>query len=223
MNYAALHDGQMIVRPGTGDWLHTTTVPAAEVQRIVRRMDDLAVSIELCRPQTSPDYDYLVALDRGPTQAMQAAWRPPPQPPIHLAPEPTDDELADSFSLRVIAHDFETLDQVEGRLADLTDVVRWYRFTRPDPGFVITQIMPKHVGKWEGIRWVADQESIPVEQIAVIADEINDVTALRTAGLGVAVGNAIPEAHAAADLCLDLTHDQDAVAAAIDHVLHAGS
>lgn len=49
-------------------------------------------------------------------------------------------------------------------------------------------------------------------QVCAIGDSGNDADMLRAAGLGVAMGNALPEARAAADEVLELTNAQDGLA-----------
>ncbi|WP_144790520.1 Cof-type HAD-IIB family hydrolase [Kocuria palustris] len=52
---------------------------------------------------------------------------------------------------------------------------------------------------------------IPLEQVMAFGDNGNDVTMLRTAGLGVAMGNGIPEAQEAADV-VTATNDDEGIA-----------
>lgn len=52
---------------------------------------------------------------------------------------------------------------------------------------------------------------IPLRQVMAFGDNGNDVTMLRTAGLGVAMGNGIPEAKEAADV-VTASHDDEGIA-----------
>ena len=45
---------------------------------------------------------------------------------------------------------------------------------------------------------IADAEGIADEEIAFLGDQVNDLPALKAAGCSVAMGNAVPEAAAAA-------------------------
>jgi len=62
----------------------------------------------------------------------------------------------------------------------------------------VLEVFDPGVNKWEGILVVARRHGIEPEQIIAIGDDMNDVPMLRNAGLGVAMGNARPEAMAAA-------------------------
>ena len=73
--------------------------------------------------------------------------------------------------------------------------------------------------KGHALRAFADMKGISIEEVMAFGDSENDLTMLAAAGTGVAMGNALPELKAAADM-LTLTNDEDGVAAAIEkHVL----
>jgi hydroxymethylpyrimidine pyrophosphatase-like HAD family hydrolase len=74
------------------------------------------------------------------------------------------------------------------------------------------------VNKWTMTQACCRHLGIDEEQVAAIGDEINDVELIRSAGLGVAMGNAAPPVRDAADRITG-HHGQDGVAQAIDHIL----
>ena len=57
--------------------------------------------------------------------------------------------------------------------------------------------------------------NIDPSQTMAFGDGLNDVTMLKTAGIGVAMGNAAPQVKEAADFITD-TNDNDGVAKAIE-------
>lgn len=67
------------------------------------------------------------------------------------------------------------------------------------PREVITGVIKKGISKATGLRWLAEHYGIGVDEIAMIGDSDNDVLAIRDAGLGVAMGNAIEPVKAVAD------------------------
>jgi len=79
-----------------------------------------------------------------------------------------------------------------GQLA--THVLRSPRYT----GFMC-ELAPAGVNKWSGLRRLADQWGIAESEICAVGDDVNDIPMIRSAGVGVAMGNALPEVKAVAD------------------------
>ena len=78
-------------------------------------------------------------------------------------------------------------------------------------------VLPANGGKHVGIRAVAAQYGITShEEIMVFGDGKNDVDMLTHAGFGIAMGNACPEAKAAADYITDDV-DEDGIFNALRH------
>ncbi len=80
------------------------------------------------------------------------------------------------------------------------------------------EISPKGVSKGTGLTALCEYIGLPIAQAIAIGDEGNDVEMLRAAGLGVAMGNAIDAAKAAADVTV-ADCDHDGVAEAIERFL----
>ena len=65
-------------------------------------------------------------------------------------------------------------------------------------GFIY-EFRPAGVTKWSAIRRLAEGWGVGDEAICAVGDDVNDVEMIRAAGLGVAMGNAVPEVKQAAD------------------------
>ena len=74
------------------------------------------------------------------------------------------------------------------------------------------------VSKGAGLRWLARRLGVPLAQTLAIGDGVNDVSMLRAAGLGVAMGNAAPEIKREAD-ALTAANDADGAALAIERYI----
>ena len=61
------------------------------------------------------------------------------------------------------------------------------------------EFAPAGVTKWSAIRRLAADWGIADAAICAVGDDVNDIPMIRAAGLGVAMGNALPEVKAAAD------------------------
>ncbi len=78
----------------------------------------------------------------------------------------------------------------------------------------LVEIMPKHVNKAQGVKFVADYYAIPLEKVAVIGDQLNDIPMLEIAGGKFAPANAQDEVKELATVVS--SHEEDGVAEAIE-------
>jgi Cof subfamily protein (haloacid dehalogenase superfamily) len=81
----------------------------------------------------------------------------------------------------------------------------------------VVDAQPDCKGKAEALRVLQDRYGIPAERVVAVGDANNDLTILRAAGLGVAMGNATPEAKAAAKRVIG-DNDSDALAELIEEL-----
>lgn len=86
--------------------------------------------------------------------------------------------------------------------------------TRWHPEF--TDIVPENISKAEGISRVIAGYGIGREEVMAFGDGGNDVEMIEYAGIGVAMGNALPEVRKHADYVTS-TVDEDGIVAALRH------
>ena len=92
------------------------------------------------------------------------------------------------------------------------------------PDLAVTSSIPGNVElnhcdaqKGAALRWLAAYLNLAPTQTAAFGDDLNDLSMLRAAGIGVAMGNACPEAKAAADYVTE-SCDENGVAKALDRL-----
>lgn len=85
-------------------------------------------------------------------------------------------------------------------------------------GLPMLEVLPSGSGKHTGLSWLANSMSISQSEVIAFGDNLNDLTMLEWAGLGVAMGNGAPELFHYADQ-VTLTNDEDGVAAWIEKQL----
>lgn len=73
---------------------------------------------------------------------------------------------------------------------------------------LLTETSSAHASKGNGLRRLMEVLNIPKEAVLAIGDNGNDISMFRTAGVSVAVGNALPEVQAEADFVCG-TNDED--------------
>ncbi|MFO7320922.1 MAG: HAD family hydrolase [Chloroflexota bacterium] len=77
------------------------------------------------------------------------------------------------------------------------------------------EILPFGASKGAGLKRLLDDLGIAPERVLAIGDAENDIEMLQLAGIGVAVGNAMPQTKAAADFVV-ASNDEDGVAEAVE-------
>ncbi len=90
----------------------------------------------------------------------------------------------------------------------LGDRVSTHVLRSPKYAGFFCELAPSGVNKWSAVCRLAEQWNIPVGAICAVGDDINDIPMIRGAGLGIAMGNALPEVKRAADRVAP-THDED--------------
>ncbi len=83
------------------------------------------------------------------------------------------------------------------------------------------EISPAGVTKWSAIRRLAIDWGIDETEICAVGDDVNDIPMIRAAGLGVAMGNALPAVKAAARRIAP-SHDEDGLVEVVGWLLEEG-
>ncbi len=93
------------------------------------------------------------------------------------------------------------------------------------PGLQVTMSLPNnreilvaHAGKANAARQLAARLGLDAAQVMAIGDQRNDIEMIQWAGIGVAMGNAVPELKAIADW-ITRSNDEDGVAHALAHFI----
>lgn len=80
------------------------------------------------------------------------------------------------------------------------------------------EISDVSVSKGAAVTRLADYLHIPIHQVLSIGDNVNDISMLKAAGVGVAMQNAAPQVISSADL-LAPSNDEGGLSTVIDHLL----
>lgn len=116
-----------------------------------------------------------------------------------------------TFSKFLMADEFETIQELEDNIP--IEMRQKYTVVRSMPNTI--EVLNKNASKGQSLKELAHLLNIPKERIMAIGDSGNDIDMVEYAGLGVAMGNAIPEVKDVADVVTD-TVDEFGVATAIN-------
>jgi 5-amino-6-(5-phospho-D-ribitylamino)uracil phosphatase len=228
----AVAGGSIIADPGTGRTLHRFPVPTGLVERTVRRLVEGGHPALVLKDPAGADYDYLVVdgPHRLPLDAVTEWWFGRMNVRVRYARGLDEDEHPE-HTVRVGACG---LSSVLTRLRDdLLEAAGGAAQVHSFPAVVapehasrlpsgesldILELFDAQATKWSAVSHLAAGWGVDASEVMAIGDEVNDVSMIRHAGLGVAMGNAVPEVLRVAAR-RTRRHDEDGVAHAIDRVL----
>jgi len=125
------------------------------------------------------------------------------------------DEIDEPVAKVVFGHDEEnSLQRLIKFLAEQEDATS-FDFIRSER--MLYEILPKGSSKGSVLPRLADHLGIDMKNTVAVGDYNNDVSMLRSAGVGVAVSNATPEAKAAADY-ITVSNEEHAIARIISDI-----
>jgi hydroxymethylpyrimidine pyrophosphatase-like HAD family hydrolase len=224
--------GAIIACPETSATLHRFAMPEHVVAQAVDIMLDLDHAALVLKDPVAAGYDYLVV--RGPRnipldpvtrwwfESMSVRVREVASLDHDEHPEHTVRVGACGFSSQMASA--ET--QIRDRFAHTVVVHQFGAVVAPDhiktnasgETLHVLEAFDQDATKWSAISHLAKQWGIPASRIAAIGDEINDLSMIEGAGLGIAMGNAIPKIKAIANQHTAKNHE-DGVALAIDRII----
>lgn len=80
---------------------------------------------------------------------------------------------------------------------------------------VLVEVSPLNDNKGTGLKFLAEKFGIPIEKTVAVGDNLNDLSMIKAAGMGVAVGNAVDALKEAADFVSE-TNNEGAIAQIIE-------
>jgi HAD superfamily hydrolase (TIGR01484 family) len=220
LDVGVFFDGSMICHCATGSIRHCTTMHDDAAAGLLDWFDGRDYTLVYCCRTNASHYRYVVT---GETLAGRIvdAWLgdAPVEVAVHDVPSPA--AVRDTLGVRIVAEGDAAIERAGSALRDRGAADRgltWHALWFVQGGLSVLQIYDRKVDKWPAVQWVAERHGIEPGDIAFIGDQINDVAALREAGCGIAMSNAVDAAKQAAD---HVTADCDAhgVAHAIDRLL----
>ncbi|MFZ4572983.1 MAG: HAD hydrolase family protein [Phycisphaerales bacterium] len=224
--------GSIIADPTSGATLHRFAIELDLVHAAVQLLHAFKYPALVLKDPVETGYDYFVAhgADNHPLDPVTAWWFEKMSVKVRAARHLHEDEHP-QHTVRVGACGLAShLDEVMAALATSVDqraimhhfpaVVAPEHASRLPSGdrLHILELFSADANKWSAIGVLAARWGIDASEIAAIGDEINDLSMISNAGLGIAMANAVPAVKAVAKRST-LAHHEDGVAHAIDQIL----
>lgn len=189
---------------------------------IVQALRQEPESVLVFREFERTGHEYLVT-GAGELAPMTRAWFELTGAVVQQQPEVGIDDLHHCLRVGMITTGDrvgELVDSLRDRCGDRALVHSFCAIHQPESrqSLHILEAFAAGVDKWRGVKFLADRHGIAADEVACLGDEINDLSMLEAAGLGVAMDNAIDAAKTRADR-VTRSHADDGVAFAIRQML----
>lgn len=214
--------GAAVCQIESGESLDLAMLEPHLAYRLVESLRDLPEAVLVYRDRWMTGHDYLVT-GNGQLTGNTRWWFDHIDAAVHEQPHVTTEDLHDSLRVGMVAtrrRMEEIMPHLKSAFAEEILVHHFCGVQMPDPeeSVHVLEAFAAGVDKWRGLQWVAAENNIADDEIAVIGDEINDISMLSKAGCGIAMGNAIDVAKQAARYETK-PNDEDGVALAIDRLM----
>lgn len=209
--------GALVCDGRTGRTLHRSPIPRRTTLRLLEFLSSRGHPVLVLQDATQTGVDYYRVAGKRNTEAYDR-W---------LALAPTVAKRVDQWPedapepLRIgIIEDPANVNAIKAEIDaefPITEL-KCNAIFAPNYRLHVLECFAAPVNKWFGITQVARDRGFRSSEIVAIGDDVNDVEMIRSAGVGVAVGNAIPAVREAARYHTG-TNDEGGVAAFIDRLL----
>lgn len=224
--------GSIIADPASGRTLHRFPVDRPLVERAVSTLNANGHAALILKDHAEAGYDYLVVQgeQRHAIDPVTEWWFASMDVVVRFARRLQEDAHPEhtvrvgacglSDALNEIRRDLLTAAGDTAIVHSFPAVVAPEHASRCPEGQMlhVLELFHAKANKWSAVERLAKDWGIPTERIAAIGDQINDVSMIEGAGLGIAMGNAVPEVLDAAKR-RTAGNDEAGVAEAVGRIL----
>lgn len=224
--------GSIIAEPGTGRTLHRFPMHPTLTGRLTEALLSRGHPVLVLKDAHAAGYDYLIVTGQRKLSLDPVTqwWFEEMAVSIRLATSVASDPHPEHTVRVGVCAQASELDELERLIrTGFEDTVTLHNFpavVAPDDaahwaGGAVAHILEcfdARADKWNAVRHLADGRGIDHARIVAVGDQINDVSMIRGAGCGIAMGNAIEAVRAVADR-VTASNAEEGVARAIDMVL----
>jgi len=219
--------GSIVSDPVSGETLHRVEMLDELVHRAVEMFHGVESPAMVLKDPAAIGYDYLIvdSHDEYPIHDISRWWFNDHGIDIRLARSVHEDEHPEhTVRVGMCCEVSKTNVVTERVLREMGDSVELHDFPCVKPEghegeeVHILEVFDKTATKWNAIDWYLQKHGIDPLRVAAIGDQVNDLTMIHGAGIGIAMGNAIDEVKEGS-CYVTAGNDEDGVAAAIGCLL----
>ena len=198
---AVFAGGAMVVDTGRRVTLHRMMMDPALARQISRVFEADGHAVLALQDTDVAGVDYLVTGEAA-LNAATTQWMGLTEATVRRVPRLSDHGHEHTVRVGIVAPPEAVRVSMKKLDEALGERIVQQNLYVPAYGVEVLEVFDVAVNKWEGILHVARRHGIDPGEIVAVGDDVNDLPMLRQAGLGVAMGNARPEAKAAAKLII---------------------
>ncbi len=222
--------GSIVADPVSGETLHRVGLGTEIVHRAVELFHEVESPAMVLKDPSEIGYDYLIvdSDEKYPIHDISRWWFEDHGIDIRMARLLVDDEHPEHTVRVGMCCEVSKTNAVTDRvMREMGDVIELHDFpcvkpdghgSKNDEEVHILEIFDTTATKWNAIEWYLQQHNIDPLRVAAIGDQVNDLTMIHGAGIGIAMGNAIDEVKDGSQY-VTACHDDDGVAVAIGCLL----
>ncbi|HYE61603.1 MAG TPA: HAD-IIB family hydrolase [Phycisphaerales bacterium] len=223
--------GAIIADPVSGGTVHRFAIDQRLVASTVQRLIEHEHPALVLKDPVAAGYDYLVVRGRQrlPLDPVTEWWFGAMNVRVREVHELHEDDHPE-HTVRVGAcglsgRMLQIKDDLAGVCGDRACIHSFSAVVAPDHAsraggevLHVLELFDIGANKWSAVSMVAKKLGLRADRIAAIGDEVNDVSMVRHAALGVAMGNAVESVRAVAQRHT-LSNREDGVAVAVEKIL----
>jgi Cof subfamily protein (haloacid dehalogenase superfamily) len=209
--------GAMVVDTHQRVTLHRTMMQADLAAEVCGLLEQTGHAVLALQDLGEEGVEYLIG-DRVPLNFATEAWMTITNARVKRLPALAEHPHDRTIRLGICASPGEVSEAKQTLEDRFGGRIVFHNLQVPAFGVEVLEIFDPAVNKWEGILHIARRHEIEPEQIVAIGDDLNDLPMIRSAGLGVAMGNALPEVKAAAGRVIG-SNREDGLAEFLDELV----
>ena len=199
--------GAMVVDTGKRVTLHRTMMQPDLARELCAFLEAEGHAACALQDTGAAGVDYLVTGGVEPNEATRQ-WLAVTAAAVHRVPSLGDHPHEHTIRVGICAAPAEARRVRDDLLGRFAGRVVCHSLFVPAYDVEVMEVFDPAVNKWEGILHVARRHGIDPSEIIAIGDDVNDLPMIKSAGLGVAMGNARPEVQAVADRVIGANQDE---------------